>query len=359
MLDDASTPAQLSRPLSDSRERTRETVAVLKETTAGETRVAITPPVVRTLMTNGFHVVVEADAIAAAGFSNADYVRVGATVVETKRALLQNASIIAWVKPRADVESALSHASKGATVIGFMNPFGKKSVLPRLEKWGLLPFALELLPLRHAISPTMDALAAMSRFAGRIAVEKAIALREEYGGKRRHTVLVIGAGHAGMAAARSAAKAGCNVVCASPRELRRAEIENDLQGTFVKLHDQRPNVEPEVTLAHQRRELREAIPTHNPSIIVTTARRGAESPPKLLLANDLELLDENSIIIDLTMAAGGNVETCIMDKSVRGPNGVWVCHRSNYPSAEPSNASSAYASCLAEVLRSGIFKAKS
>lgn len=334
-----------------------ESVAVLRETAEGEMRVAVTPQAASTLVANGFDVVVEAGAGAPAGLSDADYVRAGATIAETKEELYRDATVVAWVKPPTDLEAELSRLPKGAAVLGFMNPFGAKSVLPLLEERGLRELALELLPLRRALPPSMDALAAMSRFAGRIALEQAISLRERSGGKAPHTVLVIGAGNAGMAAARAASTAGCKFVCASPGEVRRPEIEADLKGVFVKLPDERGSADPGTVLAEQRRVLRGIITAHRPTIVLATARRADGSAPRLLLESDLALLPENSVVIDMTTAAGGNVDLCAMNRTVRGPNGVWLCHRHNYPSAEPLKASSALASCVAEILISRTFSA--
>lgn len=331
-----------------------ERVAVVKETSEGEARVAITPQVTSTLVANGFDVVVEAGAGERAGFSDADYVRSGATVAESKDELYRGATVVAWVKPPTEVERELSRMPRGAFVLGFMNPFGKKSVVPLLEKWGLRELSLELLPLRRALPPSMDALAAMSRFAGRIALEQAIRLRERSGGKAPHTVLVLGAGHAGMSAARSASMAECKVVCASPGELRRQEIEADLGGTFVKLPGERAGADPDVVLEEQRRALREILAAHAPTIVVCAARH-ARSAPRLLLESHLELLREGSVVVDLAAAAGGNVDLCVMNETVRSPRGVWICHRGNYPSAEPLKASSALALCLAEILISRSF----
>lgn len=327
-----------------------ESVAVLRETSEGEKRVSITPQAAVTLVANGFDVVVEAGAGVAAGISDEDYVRAGATIAHNKEDLYRDATVVTWVKPPNHVEDELARMPKGAAVLGFMNPFGEKSILPLLEKWGLRELALELLPMRRALPPSMDALAAMSRFAGRIALEEAIRLRERSGGTSPHTVLVIGTGNAGMSAARAASTAACTLICAAPAELRRQEIEVDLQGIFIKLPDARMDTDPEAVLAEQRRVLREILAQYRPTIILCAARRAEGSAPRLLRTDELALLREGSVVTDLTMAAGGNVELCVTDQTVRSPHGVWLSHRHNYPSAEPLKASSALAQCLAEIL---------
>ncbi|MEZ4301204.1 MAG: aminotransferase class I/II-fold pyridoxal phosphate-dependent enzyme [Polyangiaceae bacterium] len=350
-------PVDLREWLHRARTRAVERVAVLRETTEAEKRVAITPQATRTLVANGFEVVVEAGAGAAAGLFDADYVRAGATIAETKEDLYRDVGVVTWVKPPDDVETELSRIPRGAAVLGFMNPFGKKSVLPLLEKWGLRELSLELLPMRRALPPSMDALAAMSRIAGRIALEQAIALREKSGGRAPHTVLVIGAGHAGIAAARQASMTGSRLVCASRGEARRAEIESDLKALFVKLPGDAESADREAALLDQRRVLRELLLAHRPTIVISTARRADGSAPRLLLESDLALLPESAVVVDLSAAAGGTVDLCVMNKTVRGPNGVWICNRTNYPSAEPLKSSSAIALCLAEILSSRTFLA--
>jgi len=323
-------------------------VAVPRETGEGEARVALTPQAAATLVGQGFEVAVEASAGARSGFTDEEYVRAGAAVAESKESLYRGASIVTWVKPPADLAGELSRMPKGAAILGFMNPFGKKSVLPALEHAGLRAFALELLPDRLALSPSMDALAAMSRFAGRIALEEAVALRARLGARAPHKVLVLGAGQAGLAAARAASMAGYELLCASTSALRQEEIEEELGGSFIALPDER--TQGEAASAEQRRTLREIMRAHRPTIVICTARRSGSNAPKLLTERDLALLPESSVVVDLTAAAGGNVEPVAVNEALCTSCGVWVCNKSNYPSAEPRQASAALASCLAEIL---------
>ncbi len=348
-----SSGVELRAWLSAAHEEGVEKVAVMRETSEGETRVSITPMAATTLVSSGFEVVVEAGAGARAGFTDEEYVRAGASIAESKELLYEGASIITWVKPPVDVKSELSSMPRDAAILGFMNPFGKKSVLPFIDEKGMRALPLEILPHRMSLPPGMDALAVMSRFAGRISFNEAVALRKSFGAKGPNTVLIIGAGHAGMAAARAASLAGDKLLCASTGSLRRVEIE-ELGGSYTELADDRTAKDAASARAEQRRVLHELMSRHRPTIVICSARRGGGNTPKLLLESELALLEENSVVIDLTVAAGGNVEPSFLNESLRTPSGVWVCNKSNYPSAEPRQSSAAYASCLVELLVSGV-----
>ena len=327
-------------------------VAVLAETYRGEKRVSITPQVAAMLVKEGLEVCVESDAGRAAGFTNEDYIRAGAMVVESKELLFQGAKIVTWVKPPADTESSLMRMPKGVTIVGFTNPFKTNLVHQLANKLGINVLSLEHLPHQQQLHPKMDALAAMSRFAGRIALKEAIQFREQLEAKQSHIVLVIGAGQSGMAAARTVWPIENRLIVASTSDRARGEIEHSLRGTYIKLPDERSAGDAKSALRQQQMMLKDAILRYQPNIVITTARRRGLRAPKLLSKETLDLLPRNSVVIDLTASLGGNTEISAFDKNVCTDNGVWVCNKSNYPSAEARETSSAYAHCLAEIIKS-------
>ena len=333
-----------------TRSAPRRKVAVLRETYRGEKRVSITPQIAAMLVKEGLEVCVESDAGVAAGFTNEDYIRAGAQVYDSQDLLYQEAKIVTWVKPPADAEASLMRMPKDVTIIGFTNPFKSHSVHQLANQLGMNILSLELLPHQQEIHPKMDALAAMSRIAGRIALKEAIQFRTQLGANQSHLVLVIGAGQSGMAAARTAWVTENRLIVASTSERARAEVEASLRGTYIKLPDERSAG----LAAHheQRMMLKDTILRYQPNIVITTARRRGLRAPILLSKETLDLLPRNSVVIDLTASLGGNTEISAFDKNVCTDNGVWVCNRSNYPSAEPREASTAYAHCLAELIKS-------
>ena len=182
-------------------------IIVLKEEQPGERRVALTPRASADLVARGMRVWVESGAGSRAGYQDEVYIKAGATITATRSELFQDADVIAWVKPPSDLDRVLSHLPLGCTIVGFTHPLHDDTVAHRAHRENLRVQSVELLA-QEEILPAQDALAAMSRFAGRIALEEALDLRRELGHRGPQNILVIGAGHAGMQAAQLASVLG-------------------------------------------------------------------------------------------------------------------------------------------------------
>jgi NAD/NADP transhydrogenase alpha subunit len=85
-------------------------------------------------------------------------------------------------------------------------------------------------------------------------------------------------------------------------------------------------------------------------VIIAAAKHGNEKAPRLLPAQALEQLPGGTVVVDLNAARGGSAAGSRVDQRLQTGNGVWICNRSNYPNAEPAEASSAYAACLVNIL---------
>ena len=197
---------------------------MLKEDQPGEHRVALTPKASADLAARGMRVWVESGAGSRAGYEDEAYIKAGATITAARSELFQDADIIAWVKPPSDLEHVLPHLPPGCTIVGFTHPLHDDTVARAAHRMNLRVHSLELLAQRE-IMPAQDALAAMSRFAGRIALQEALDLRGRLGYRGPQSILVIGAGHAGMQAAQLAAILGHSVAVASTGQLHRQEVQ--------------------------------------------------------------------------------------------------------------------------------------
>jgi NAD(P) transhydrogenase subunit alpha len=291
---------------------------------------------------------VEFNAGIAAGFSNEDYIHAGAIVTESKTLLYQNATMVTWVKPPQNILDELLKMPKKILIIGFTNPFKKQSVHHLAEELGIKLLSLELLPHQQTIHPEIDALASMSRFAGQIALKEAFQLSD----KQSHIVLVIGAGQSGMAAAQIVNETNNKLIVVSTSERTKIKVEQLLKGTFIKLPNEEITTDTESVLKQQQTIIKERILHYQPNIVITTARRPGQLAPNLLPNETLDSLPRNSVVMDLTASVGGNTAITVFNKNVCTANGVWVCNKSNYPSAEAKQASIAYATCLAEIIKS-------
>ena len=100
----------------------------------------------------------------------------------------------------------------------------------------------------------------------------------------------------------------------------------------------------------QQQVLSLVIASCQPEVIIVAAKHLGERSPCLLPAETLDSLPGDTVVIDLNTTRGGSAAGSQVDRQRRTDNGVWICNRSNYPSAEPSEASSAYAACLVSIL---------
>ncbi len=318
-------------------------VAVLKEDQPGEHRVALTPRACADLAARGMRVWVESGAGSRAGYHDAAYIREGATVTAARSELFQDVGVLAWVKPPSDLDRVLSRLPRGSRVIGLTHPFHDDMVARVAQRWNLRVESVELLA-QQEIPPAQDALAAMSRFAGRIALTEALDLRDRLGHHGPQRVLVIGAGHAGLQAARQAGVLGHSVAVASTGQLRRQEVERWHGAAY---HDIAAGAEN--TLGQQQ-NLSRVIASCRPEVIIVAAKHQGERSPSLLPAETLGSLPSGTVVTDLNATRGGSVAGSQVDQQRQTDNGVWICNRSNYPSSEPAEASSAYAACLVSIL---------
>ena len=322
-------------------------IIVLKEDQPGEHRVALTPRASADLVAQGMRVCVEAGAGSRAGYSDELYIKAGAAITATRSELFQDADVIAWVKPPPDLDRVLSQLPPGCTIVGLTHPLHNDMVARSARRWKLHVQSVELLA-REGMLPTRDALAAMSRFAGRIALEEALAFRRVLGHCGRQNILIIGAGQSGMQAAQLASVLGHSVAVASTGQRHRQEAEQLLGAAYYDIDGAAGNI---ADLSRQQQVIAQVIMSFRPGVIITAAKHGSGKAPCLVPVETLERLPGNTVIADLNVTRGGNVAGSQVDRYLQTDNGVWICNSSNYPNAEPTESSSAYAACLVSTLK--------
>jgi NAD/NADP transhydrogenase alpha subunit/aspartate/methionine/tyrosine aminotransferase len=322
-------------------------IVVLKEDQPGEHRVALTPRACADLVAGGMRVWLESGAGSRAGYDDVAYIKAGATVTAARSELFQDAGVLAWVKPPADLERVLSRLPRGCTIIGLTHPLHDDTVARAAQRRNLRVESVELLA-QQEILPAQDALAAMSRFAGRIALTEALDLRDRLGHHGPQRVLVIGAGHAGLQAAQLAGVLGHSVAVASTGQSRRQEVEQWPGAAYYDIAAAAGNATENTAV--QQQALSRIIASRRPEVIIAAAKHRGERSPCLLPDETLDSLPGGTVVIDLNATRGGGVAGSQVDQQRQTDNGVWICNRSNYPSAEPAEASSAYAACLVSIL---------
>jgi len=324
-------------------------VAVPKETTAGERRVALVPETVAKLVQTGFEVRVEHAAGSAAGFSDADYESAGAQLAD-RAELGESAAVVAAVaSPEPEL---LAQLASGTVVVGFLDPLGDEDGLARLRAQGVLAFAMESIP-RITRAQSMDALSSQATVAGYKAVVLAAErvprlfpmLMTAAGTIAPVRALVIGAGVAGLQAIATARRLGAVVSAFDVRPAVAEQVES-LGAAFLDLGVRTEETEggyaSELTpeqQAKQQAALEERIPDFD--VVVTTAAVPGRPAPKLIPASAVERMRAGSVIVDLAAETGGNCAVTVPGDVVEH-GGVTVIGTRNLPSTMAYHASQLY-----------------
>jgi NAD(P) transhydrogenase subunit alpha len=332
-------------------------IAVVKERAPGEQRVATVPEVVQKLSLSGFKVRVEHDAGAGAFYPDDLYIAAGAEIAPGRAELLDGATIVLFVQPPtiADVEML----AEGTIVIGFMNAANNRSTVARMRDRNVTAFALELVP-RITRAQSMDALSSQATAGGYAAAivgayncPKFLPMLTTAAGTiRPATVLILGAGVAGLMAIATAKRLGAMV---EAYDVRRAvgEQVRSLGAKFLEL---------EINAEGQGGYARELTPEEKvkegqmvstavarADIVITTASIPGRKAPVLITKETVAAMRPGAVIVDLAAESGGNCELTQSGETVK-VHGVTIVGPQNLPSRVAFHASQMYAKNLQSFL---------
>jgi NAD(P) transhydrogenase subunit alpha len=326
-------------------------VAVAAETDAGEPRVAAVPETVKKMIGLGAEVAVEPGAGVKSGVLDADYAAAGAAVA---RDALSSADIVLKVRRPNSVE--LAHLKKGAIVIAIMDPYGNKAALRAMADAGITSFAMELLP-RITRAQGMDVLSSQANLAGYRAVIDAAAefgralpmMMTAAGTVPATKIFIMGAGVAGLQAIATARRLGAIVTATDVRPAAKEQVES-LGAKFIAVEDE--EFKAAETAAGYAKEmskeyqLKQAalVAEHikKQDIVITTALIPGRPAPRLISSAMVTSMRPGSVVVDLAVERGGNVEGVAAD-AVSEQNGVKVIGYRNVPGRLAATASSLYA----------------
>jgi NAD(P) transhydrogenase subunit alpha len=329
-------------------------IAVAAEIDAGEPRVAATPETVKKMLALGAEVAVEPGAGIKSGILDQDFIAAGASVTPDA---VGGADII--LKVRRPQASELSRYKKGAIVVAIMDPFGHDEALRRVADAGVIAFAMELLP-RITRAQVMDVLSSQANLAGYRAVIDAAA---EYGralpmmmtaaGTVPATkVFVMGAGVAGLQAIATARRLGAIVTATDVRPAAKEQVES-LGAKFIAVEDDEfraaetaGGYAKEMSKEYQAKQAA-LVAEHvkKQDLVITTALIPGRPAPRLVSAAMVSSMRPGSVIVDLAVERGGNVEGVKAD-AVADIGGVKIIGYSNVPGRLAATASSLYAKNL-------------
>ena len=345
------TPSHSERPMK---------VTVLRETRPGERRVAIVPLTLKELRKAKVEVVVERDAGRAAGFSDEDYRQEGAEVAPDARTAIQGATVIAKVQPPTDAEIAL--LPRGSILISLLNPLGDPAVAGRLAAAGVTSFALELVP-RTTRAQSMDVLSSQATVAGYKAVllgagelPKLLPMFMTAAGTiRPGTVLVLGAGVAGLQAIATARRLGAKVEAFDVRPAVKEQVESlgakFLEAEHTVTAEGEGGYAKELSEEQHRKEL-ELIAAHiaNADLVITTAQIPGRKAPLLITEEMVKTMRAGSVIVDLAGETGGNCELTEAGRTVE-KHRVQILSPLNLPAQVPVHASQMFGKNVATFLK--------
>jgi NAD(P) transhydrogenase subunit alpha len=340
-------------------------VAVPREISSGERRVALVPDAVKQLVGKGLEVVVERGAGEGAGFDDAAYERAGAKLESDARALLARADVVLKVQAptaRPDGSHEIDALRPGTLLVGFLRPLDAPELARRLAAAKVTAFAVELVP-RITRAQAMDALSSMSSLAGyRAVLLAAEALPRIFpmlvtaaGTIAAARVLVIGAGVAGLQAIATARRLGAIVEAYDTRPAVKEQVES-LGARFVELELDTKDAEAaggyaraqsEEFYARQRELLAKRVAAAD--VVITTALVPGQRAPVLIEESAVRGMRPGSVIVDLAAEKGGNCACTEADRAVLA-HGVRVLGPTNLPSDLATNASQLYARNLVTLL---------
>jgi NAD(P) transhydrogenase subunit alpha len=325
-------------------------ISVARESDPAEPRVAATPETIKKLKNLGAELAVEPDAGIKSGIPDEDYVAAGATVGSDA---IRDADIV--LKVRRPSEAELSAYKFGALVIAIMDPFGNDTALAVMAKAGITAFAMELMP-RITRAQVMDVLSSQANLGGYRAVIDAAAeygrilpmMMTAAGTVPAAKVFVMGAGVAGLQAIATARRLGAIVTATDVRPAAKEQVES-LGAKFIAVEDDEfrqaetaGGYAKEMSKAYQAKQAA-LVAEHikKQDIVITTALIPGRPAPRLISRDMVASMRPGSVIVDLAVERGGNVEG-VKPGDLVEVDGVKIVGYSN-PGRLAASASSLYA----------------
>jgi H+-translocating NAD(P) transhydrogenase subunit alpha len=316
-------------------------IAVLKETAAGETRVAASAETVKKFIALGASVAVEAGAGLSASVSDAEYEAMGASI-GAAAATLKDADIILGVQ--GPDPKALKGMKAGAWLVASLDPFGQRTRIDEYANTGVEALAMEFMP-RITRAQSMDILSSQSNLSGYKAVIDAAGtygrafpmMMTAAGTVSAARVFIMGVGVAGLQAIATARRLGAQVSATDVRSATKEQIESlgakaifvenvagiegeGAGGYATEMSDEYKAAQAELVSAHIAKQ----------DIVITTALIPGRAAPRLVSDAQIASMKPGSVLFDLAVAQGGNVEGSVPDEVVVR-HGVKIMGYSNTP----------------------------
>jgi NAD(P) transhydrogenase subunit alpha len=329
-------------------------LVVLRESAEGERRVAATPETVRKLKSLGATLAVESGAGESASIADAAYAEAGAEIVNGRQALVAGADAILCVQ--APPVEALAGAKPGTQLIGMLAPFANRERIGGYAAAGLVAMAMEFMP-RITRAQSMDVLSSQSNLSGYKAVLEAAAefgraipmMMTAAGTIPAARIFIMGVGVAGLQAIATARRLGGIVSATDVRAATKEQIESlgakaifvetvkgiegeGAGGYATEMSEEYKRAQAELVSAHIAKQ----------DLVITTALIPGRAAPRLISDAQLATMRPGSVIVDLAVEQGGNVEGAVPGQVVER-HGVKIVGHRNVPSRLAADTSALYA----------------
>ncbi len=307
-------------------------ILVCKEQEALETRVALIPADIKHLIPMGFEFKVVSGAGIKSGFSDEAYKEAGATVIAKEEDGYADSDIIVRILKPTKIDGI----KKDTLHISYLDPFNEKELLNKFASQELMAVSLEMIP-RTTLAQKMDVQSSQTSLAGYVAVVNAAAKLPKIlpmmvtpaGTINPARVFIIGVGVAGLQAIATAKRLGARVDAFDTRPVVEEQVKS-LGASFVKIdlgemgqtaQGYAKELTPE-QIAKQKEA--QAKVCEKANIVITTAKVFGRKAPRLIEKNVLDRMQPGSIVVDMAVSTGGNVEGSKLGEDVVTENGVTI-----------------------------------
>ena len=330
-------------------------IAVPKETWPGERRVALVPLMVKKLINAGFQVSLESGCGVAAGYPDSSFREAGASIVDSRESLLRSADIVLRVRKPSTDEAGLLR--EGVLHVSFLDPFNERNLVRKMAEQRVTAVSMEMIP-RSTRAQKMDALSSQANLAGYVTVIQAAyhspkilpMMMTPAGTIAPARVFVIGAGVAGLQAIATAKRLGARVEAFDTRAVVAEQVQS-LGAKFVEIDlgdigqtDQGYAKELSAEQLEKQKEGQKKV-IAQADIVITTAQVFGRPAPKIVTQDMVRAMQPGSVVVDMAVESGGNVEGSQLDEVI-DVGGVKIVGQGNLPSQVARNASDMYSSNL-------------
>jgi H+-translocating NAD(P) transhydrogenase subunit alpha len=330
-------------------------IGVPKELYPSEKRVSLIPANVKKLVKLGAEIIVEQNAGADAGFSDAEYIEAGAKINADRDLILSSSHIILRLHKPPIFE--ISSLKKGSIHISYLDPFNDSELIGEFQNNHITAVSMEMIP-RTTRAQKMDALSSQANLAGYVSVLLAAdklprilpMMMTPAGTLKPANVFVIGAGVAGLQAIATAKRLGAKVTAFDTRAVTAEQVrslgakflEIDLGETGETKDGYAVQLTPE-QIEIQKQAQKEQIAKSD--VVITTAQVFGRKPPVLVTKDMLRGMQKGSVIVDLAAETGGNVEGSVGGETI-DLDGVTIIGNGNWANFVARDASQMYSSNL-------------